>query len=176
MFQITLSEMDSKVFVQYSDSFGETSKDIDITSKLSDSLSEILDYIKDLKSPQEIIFQCFQDSATDEEKIELTDSFPFYQVGRKYSVNDEFQHGGDLYRVIQAHVSQNDWEPSLVPALYLRINKPGEIPEFVQPTGAHDAYNVGDVVSFEGSVYESTINGNVWSPTANPAGWQLIPV
>jgi len=50
----------------------------------------------------------------------------------------------------------------------------GVIPEWVQPTGAHDAYNTGDRVTFEGSVYESTINDNVWSPEAYPQGWQLI--
>ena len=46
-------------------------------------------------------------------------------------------------------------------------------PEFVQPTGSHDAYNTGDRVTYGGKVYESTIDGNVWSPDAYPAGWQL---
>ena len=42
-----------------------------------------------------------------------------------------------------------------------------------QPTGAHDAYQKGDLVTFEGAVYESTIDGNTWSPTDYPAGWSL---
>ena len=46
--------------------------------------------------------------------------------------------------------------------------------EWVQPTGAHDAYQAGDVVSFEGGVYQSTINGNVWSPSAYPRGWEKV--
>lgn len=50
----------------------------------------------------------------------------------------------------------------------------GAAPEWVQPSGAHDAYTVGDRVSFEGSVYESTINGNVWSPASNPQGWKVV--
>lgn len=41
----------------------------------------------------------------------------------------------------------------------------------MQPTGAHDAYKVGDRVSFEGADWESLIAGNVWSPTAHPGGW-----
>ena len=45
-------------------------------------------------------------------------------------------------------------------------------PEWVQPTGAHDAYNTGDRVTYNGRVYESTINGNVWSPDAYPQGWE----
>lgn len=47
-------------------------------------------------------------------------------------------------------------------------------PAWVQPTGAHDAYAIGDRVSFNGANYESKIAANVWSPTVYPAGWQLI--
>ena len=47
-------------------------------------------------------------------------------------------------------------------------------PEWVQPLGGHDAYNVGDRVTFNGKVYESTITGNVWAPDVYPAGWKEI--
>lgn len=46
-------------------------------------------------------------------------------------------------------------------------------PEWVQPTGAHDAYSKGDRVTYGGKVYESLIDSNVWSPDAYPAGWKL---
>lgn len=48
------------------------------------------------------------------------------------------------------------------------------IPDFVQPTGAHDAYKIGDQVMFEGKVWESLIDANVWSPTAYPQGWKEV--
>ncbi len=48
------------------------------------------------------------------------------------------------------------------------------IPEFVQPTGSHDAYKKGDKVSFNGKIYESLIDGNVYSPSAYPLGWQEV--
>ena len=38
----------------------------------------------------------------------------------------------------------------------------------------YDAYAKGARVSFEGSDYESLIDGNVWSPTGYPAGWKTI--
>lgn len=47
-------------------------------------------------------------------------------------------------------------------------------PEFVQPTGAHDAYQTGDRVTYNGQVYESVIDNNVWSPDTYPAGWQIV--
>ena len=50
---------------------------------------------------------------------------------------------------------------------------PDEWPEFVQPTGAHDAYQTGDKVTYNGKHYISTMDGNVWNPDAYPAGWEL---
>lgn len=47
-------------------------------------------------------------------------------------------------------------------------------PEYVQPTGAHDAYQTGDRVSYNGKIYESLINGNVWAPDVYPAGWKEV--
>ena len=55
--------------------------------------------------------------------------------------------------------------------------EPEVIPVWVQPTGAHDAYQIGDKVHYPGEndpVYESLINGNVWSPDAYPAGWKTV--
>lgn len=51
-----------------------------------------------------------------------------------------------------------------------------EYPDFIPPTGAHDAYKIGDKVTFEGKHYESVINNNVWSPADYPAGWKEIPM
>lgn len=50
------------------------------------------------------------------------------------------------------------------------------IPVFVQPTGAHDAYGIGDRVHYptaDDPIYVSLIDGNVWAPDAYPQGWQL---
>lgn len=49
-----------------------------------------------------------------------------------------------------------------------------EVPEFKQPSGGHDAYKQGDRVTYNGNVYESTINANVWTPDAYPQGWKKL--
>lgn len=49
-----------------------------------------------------------------------------------------------------------------------------EVQEFIQPTGAHDAYNTNDKVLFEGEIYQSLIDNNVWSPAVYPNGWEKI--
>ena len=49
-----------------------------------------------------------------------------------------------------------------------------EYPEYVQPTGAHDTYKIGDKVTFEGKKYECLIDGCVWTPKAYPQGWREV--
>jgi hypothetical protein len=49
-----------------------------------------------------------------------------------------------------------------------------DAPAWVQPTGAHDAYGIGDRVTYRGRVYESVIEGNSWSPMAYPQGWRKL--
>ena len=49
-----------------------------------------------------------------------------------------------------------------------------EYPEFVQPQGAHDAYNIGMGCTFNGEKYICLINGCVWDPITYPAGWQKV--
>lgn len=49
-----------------------------------------------------------------------------------------------------------------------------EYPEYIQPTGAHDAYNTGDKISFNGKKYTCKMNGCVWSPDVYPSAWELI--
>ncbi|MDO4173733.1 MAG: hypothetical protein Q4D42_03115 [Eubacteriales bacterium] len=47
-----------------------------------------------------------------------------------------------------------------------------EYPEYVQPTGAHDAYNIGDKVTYNGNRYTCQMDGCVWSPDVHPDGWK----
>ena len=47
-------------------------------------------------------------------------------------------------------------------------------PEFVQPTGAHDAYRQGQGVTWQGARYRSLIDNNVWAPDVYPQGWEAV--
>ena len=112
-----------------------------------------------------------RESATDEQALSVPVLYPAWRSETEYHAGDRVLHGGVLYKVLQAHTSQSDWTPDITPALFVVVSL-DEWPEFVQPTGAHDAYNKGDKVTFEGKHYISLIDGNVYSPTAYPAGWQ----
>jgi hypothetical protein len=114
------------------------------------------------------------DELSEDELIEMIDLYELYEVGKSYIVGDVFKYNDKLYKVIQPHTSQADWLPNELPALYWNLLPDNIIPEWIQPTGSHDSYNIGDKVIFEGMVYESLIDGNTWSPTDYPQGWELI--
>ena len=102
--------------------------------------------------------------------------FNKYQVGIYYQIGDIFTYGDNnaCYKVLQSHKSQADWQPDKTPALYKLIgsNDDGYL-EWKQPLGAHDAYGIGDIVEYNGKLYKSLINGNVWSPDAYADGWEI---
>lgn len=107
----------------------------------------------------------------DEEAETVTALFPDWEEGKAYAVGDRVKYDELLYRCIQAHTSQADWTPDVTPALWVRTSTE-EWPEWVRPTGAQDAYNKGDKVSFKGEHYISLIDANVYSPEEYPAGWE----
>ena len=107
----------------------------------------------------------------DEQAESVTGLFAKWEIGVNYSVGDRRQYDSLLYRCIQAHASQAGWEPPNVPALWVRTSV-DEWPEWIQPTGAHDAYRIGDKVSHNGSHWTSNIDYNTYEPGAY--GWNLV--
>ena len=49
-----------------------------------------------------------------------------------------------------------------------------EYPEFVQPTGAHNAYKIGDKITYKGKKYICKLDNCVWDPDTYPAGWEEV--
>ncbi len=109
---------------------------------------------------------------TDTETQAITGLFDHWIPGAPVVVNDLRTSNGKLYKCAQAHTTQSDWRPENTPALWVKVEAPGVIANWVQPTGAHDAYKTGDKVVFNGHIWQSKIDANVWSPTGYPAGWE----
>lgn len=99
----------------------------------------------------------------DEEAETVTDLFPDWEEGKAYIVGDRVKYNSLLYRCVQAHTSQADWTPDAVPALWVRTSTE-EWPEWIQPTGAHDAYNTGAKVSHNSKHWISNMDANVYEP------------
>ena len=125
--------------------------------------------------------QMFAMSLDDEKAMEVATIYDPWTVGKSYAIGEFVTYGensvGDpqLYKVVQAHTSQADWTPNAVPSLYVAIGLDDKgYPIWSKPTGAHDAYNTGDIVDYNGTLYKSLINGNVYSPEEYPSGWEVV--
>lgn len=113
---------------------------------------------------------------TDEEAIAHQDMFADWNPnGVKYEKDtSKVRHNGRLWKCITTHTSQYDWAPSVAVSLWTRMDDPAiEYPEWVQPTGAHDAYAMGAKVSHNGKHWMSTVDANTWEPGVY--GWDEVP-
>lgn len=107
---------------------------------------------------------------TAEEINALVGAYPPWQAGVAVVIDELLTYDAVLYRVLQAHTTQADWTPDVADSLFTEAAPAGVILAWVQPTGAHDCYNAGDLVTYGGQVWESTIDANVWAPGVY--GWE----
>lgn len=124
--------------------------------------------------------QMFAATLTDEQAMEVATVYDPWEVGKAYTAGQYLTYGensvGDpqLYKVVQAHTSQADWTPDKTASLYTPIGLDDSgFPIWAQPTGAHDAYNIGDIVDYGGTLYESLINGNTTVPGSDERYWKV---
>lgn len=110
-------------------------------------------------------------SLSDEDALEAVELYPAWKTGTAYEVDERIRHDGILYRCVQAHTSQTGWEPPVVPALWTVVSL-DEWPEWVQPTGAQDAYAFGAKVSHLGKHWVSGYDNNTWEPSVY--GWNEV--
>ena len=126
------------------------------------------------------VLQMFAATLPEEQALEIATIYPVWEAGRSYTEGEIVSYGtnstGDpqLYKVVQGHASQADWTPDATPALYDAFGlDDGGYPIWSQPSGTHDAYDAGDIVNYNGTLYISLIDGNSWSPDAYPDGWEV---
>ena len=138
-------------------------------------LEKELTYAEKLTSQQELAMSFLADNLTDEQAVQVPLIFEAWQVDVNYKVGKKLVYEEVLYKVLQDHTSQETWTPKDAPSLFARVlvDDGGAVLDWVQPDSTNP-YMQGDRVKFEGKIYESLIDNNVWSPTAYPAGWKEI--
>ena len=111
----------------------------------------------------------------DEKAVRMIAFYPPWREGESYSEGEKVSHEQRLWKVLQAHTSQEGWEPPNAPSLFAKVlpGQDGEVGEWVQP-GSTNPYMQGDRVTYQGRTYESTIDNNVYSPADFPQGWQEV--
>lgn len=115
-------------------------------------------------------------SLSDEDALEAVNLFPSWNGNAvAYKKDDRVTYEGLLYKCLQAHTSQAGWTPTAAASLWAKVLIPdeNEIPEWEQPDSTNP-YMKGDKVMFNGVIYESTIDNNIWAPDVYPGGWKII--
>lgn len=124
--------------------------------------------VNDIEQATAISFSTMAENGDIEEDVasNYPDMFKAWAEGASYSVGNLRSYENTLYKCVQAHTSQEGWEPDKAVSLWVIAGDPtAEWPEWVQPTGAHDAYAKGAKVSHLDKHWISDIDANVYEPS-----------
>ena len=142
-----------------------------MAEKLSEAKVQQDEAIREMQTKQvQITAQTFDDATALDNKL----IYPFWEAGIDVEVDKKYLYvmNGVLYKSLQAHTTQADWTPDITPALWKEVVPEGVIPEWKQPLGVHDSYQVGDKVTYKGNTYECTSANNVYAPDVY--GWKKL--
>lgn len=151
----------------------EEVRDETVNDSLFDAIIDVQNKEASLNKIGKIVANNVTDDAV---ALTIQEFYDIWEVGVTYEVGRYLQYKSVLYKVLQPHTSQETWTPDIASSVYAKvlIDPTGEtIPEWEQPDSTN-AYMTGDKVRFEGVVYESTMDNNIWSPTAYPQAWRVV--
>lgn len=101
----------------------------------------------------------------DSTALRMREFYPLWEAGQDYTAGFRLRYGGLLYKVLQAHTSQETWAPDAAPSLFAKVLIPDEnvIPEWEQPDSTN-GYAKGDKVTHKGKTWVSDVDNNLWEP------------
>lgn len=150
------------------------------------AISRLDNIVKELEKGIKTAFETLvlSKDLSKEQKDNILNQYKPYQVGKTYKENEKFTYKGKVYQAKHEHVSKTTWLPDSTPGMYIEYlnveiqnqdsSTTDVVKEFIQPTGADDAYNKGNKVLFKGKIYRSKINTNTFSPEQFPDGWEEV--
>ena len=102
---------------------------------------------------------------TDEQALQVIDLYNIWDNSTSYKTNDRVRYNNLLYKCLMDHTSQNTWTPDITPSLWAKvlIPNPNIIPKWEQPESTNP-YMKGDKVIYNGIIYESIVDNNIWEP------------
>ena len=164
-----------RIYLSADTSMDEYEEVIDITTdeRLAIKLEEVTMKEKSLDKIGKLVANQITDDTT---ALSIQEFYDQWDVGVLYLMGRYIRYDDILYKVLIEHTSQDDWTPDISPSLFAKVltDPTGEtVPEWVQPDSTN-AYMIGDKVMYEGVIYISLIDNNVWSPAEYPAGWEAV--
>lgn len=112
------------------------------------------------------------ESQNDAEALESIELFKKWEAGMDVTAGQRYQHIGKLWRVVQTHTTQADWEPQNTPALWTEVSLDEwpDIPENIPSTAP---WMSGDKGTWKGQHYICQLDNCVWNPEQLPSAWNL---
>ena len=119
------------------------------------------------------VIESLAETLDDEAAAKSVELFTAWATDTDYVVGDRRRYGEFLYKCLQAHTSQDTWNPADAPSLWAKvlIPDPGDIPEWEQPESTNP-YMMGDKVRHNAKIWISVIDNNVWEPGVY--GWNEV--
>lgn len=125
--------------------------------------TDLVEQAKTIRAAMQLANRYVPDEVAFKQPLAIFDEWSADSVA--YIKDDIRRFEGKLYRCVQPHTSQSTWTPSAAVSLWTEISDPTEEwPEWIQPTGAHNAYAQGAKVSHNGKHWISDVAANVWEP------------
>lgn len=146
---------------------------IEVIEKIEEEKLQISEKLNEAQTKIETVRMQLEDMLSSEELNEMVNIYDQWEIGKNYIEGQKVAYNNNLYFVRIGHLSQADWTPDIAKALFGKIVPPSVIPTFTPPTGAHDSYSAGDLVSIDGRVYrvKPNLTGIVHSPLDQPQLW-----
>lgn len=138
---------------------------------------------KDLQGMEQLrrALQLYAGTLPEAQAREVAMVYPAWAPGVKYKIDTYLTYGEDgngdpvLYRTTNAFTSAEEFPPDKTNTLYVRVSLDDSgHPIWSPPTGAQDAYNTGDIVSHNGTLYRSRIDGNTTEPGSDDRWWETV--
>lgn len=106
----------------------------------------------------------------DQTALRMAAFYPEWAKETDYRDGYKVQHGGTLYKCLSAHTSQEAWPPDAAPSLWAEVivSDDGSPLPWKRPDSTN-SYKAGDMVTHNGAIWVSTVDGNVWEP--GTYGW-----
>lgn len=95
-------------------------------------------------------------------------------------IGTPFKYNGQVYKLWQAHdaTNQPDWNPEDAVSLWdiVHTKDPSYAKPFVTPSGTRGMYMKDDCCKYDGKIYRSKVDNNVYSPQDYPQNWEEVTV
>lgn len=130
--------------------------------------------LMDLAKQLRPIIEKAMESVDDKTALDAVTLFPMWSGdGVSYAEGMRLRHNGVLYKVLTAHTSQMGWSPDVTASLFAKVLIPDEntVYDWEQPDSTN-GYMTGDKVKYNGKIWVSTVDNNVWAPDAY--GWSEV--